>query len=254
MLAADSLSQRKMLSSILHDNISVIPSLSNRTRSDEANELKLLFNRYHAPEIASLLVKNRNSLNDLGDIVDATVCYADIRNFTTLVQELHPHVLRRFLNGFFECLSEVIESNHGTIDKFIGDAALALFGVHSPGTDSKRLAFSAACNVIEQFEALKNSWISQESCFNSVGIGIGISHGPVFIGNVGSHKRFDYTVLGADVNIAQRLAANSKSGEILMTSAVGQVIHNDCPLPPHSMRTLRGFTGEFAIYSHCRTH
>lgn len=243
-----------MLSSIFHDNINVIPSLSCRTRSDEANELKLLFNRYHAPEVASLLVKNRNSLNDLGDIVDATVCYADIRNFTTLVQELHPHVLRRFLNDFFECLSEIIESNYGTIDKFIGDAALALFGAHSPDTDSKRLAFSAACNVIEQFDALKNSWIRQASCFNSVGIGIGISHGPVFIGNVGSHKRFDYTVLGADVNIAQRLAADSKSGEILMTSTVGQVIHSDCPLPPHSMRTLRGFSGEFAIYSHCSTH
>lgn len=196
------------------DNLRAIRQLAETTR------MRTLFEQYVAPEVAELLITRNSDLMGVGGVETVTVLFADIRNFTRLVQQVDLPLLRSFLNEFFCFFTEAVFQHRGTLDKFMGDAALAIFGapvrLEQPGAAAARAAWSIGL----AFQALRDRWAHAHPCFAGVDLGIAVTSGPVFLGNIGSARRLDYTVIGNAVNIAQRLAAESSVGRIYLTEAV----------------------------------
>ena len=186
---------------------------------------------------------------DIGGIQTITVLFADIRNFTHLVQHLPPEKLRIFLNSFFDIFSNVVFSWKGTLDKFMGDAVLAIFGAPIALEKASNAGVSAACQILHEFEILRKQWMLTSGLFKNIGLGIGMSKGDMFLGNVGSTRRLDFTVIGTDVNIAQRLASEACSGQILITGPVQADIGENFPFKKEKARMLRGLEKEVELYS-----
>jgi len=197
------------------ENVRSLSSMEEKTR------LKTLLEQYVAPEVAELLLaSNADLTTNLGEIKKVTVLFADIRNFTGMVQQLSLDVLRNFLNEFFQLFTETIFQHRGTVDKFMGDAVLALFGAPIELDNANYRAVETAVAICERFAELKQRWQNQDQFFSTIDLGIALTCGKMFLGNVGSSRRLDYTVIGTEVNIAQRLAAKSSSCRIYITEAV----------------------------------
>ena len=194
-------------------------------------------------------MESKQNLMDVGGVQEITVLFADIRNFTFLVQHLPPEKLRIFLNSFFDIFSNVVFSWKGTLDKFMGDAVLAIFGAPISLENAGFAGVSAAIQILLEFETLRKQWMATSALFKDVGLGIGMSKGEMFLGNVGSSRRLDYTVIGTDVNIAQRLAADAISGQILITGSVRDEIGDNFPLKEEKARVLKGLEKEVVLYS-----
>jgi len=199
------------------ENVRSIASMEEKTR------LQTLLEQYVAPEVAELMLAGDADLaTGLGEIRKVTVLFADIRNFTGMVQQLSLDVLRNFLNEFFQVFTETIFQHRGMVDKFMGDAVLAIFGAPIELDNANLSAVETALAICGRFAELKERWQQQDPFFATIDLGIALTCGEIFLGNVGSARRLDYTVIGTEVNIAQRLAAKSLACTIYITDAVGR--------------------------------
>ena len=133
-----------------------------------------------------------------GEIRDVTVLFSDIANFTALAEKQNSHALVTALNGYFDRMAEIIEHEGGFIDKFIGDAIVAVFGAPAGPSDHAAAAMRAACAMAASSEG------------PSFTTRVGLNSGPVLIGNIGASRRFNYTVIGDTVNLASRLEGANK--------------------------------------------
>ena len=180
-----------------------------------------LLEQYVAPEVAEVMLASDADLaTGLGEVKDATVLFADIRNFTGMVQEIPLSVLRDFLNEFFQLFTETIFEYRGTVDKFMGDAVLAIFGALLELDNPSFTAIETALAIQERFADLKEAWQTRDPFFTTIDLGFAVTRGEMFLGNVGSARRLDYTVIGTEVNIAQRLASKATSSRIYITDKV----------------------------------
>jgi len=226
-----------------------IENIRSQEERVEKLRIKTILEQYMAPEIAELLISSGKDPISLGEIKDVVILFADIKDFTLLVQTIPINTTRNFLNEFFGLLTEAVFKFHGTLDKFIGDAALAIFGSPIPVDKPAHSAISAAIEIKEAFTRLRNKWKRQELVFQSIGIGIGITAGKVFIGNVGTEKRFDFTVIGLDVNLAQRLASDAKDGEILISEKVKEQLDDRFAWEQITSYHLKGIERPITIYA-----
>ena len=206
----------------------------------ETTRMRTLLEQYVAPEVAELLLDNDQDIMGLGEIREVTVFFADIRNFTRLVQHLELENLRRFLNEFFQIFTDAIFQHRGTVDKFMGDAVLAVFGAPVTLDNANLAAVRTALLIRERFGRLRRHWASHWQDFQNVDLGIGVTRGRIFLGNVGSDRRLDYTVIGTPVNIAQRLAAESSRCRIYITEPVRQGLAGKIETEPLGELELRG--------------
>ncbi|MDH3329802.1 MAG: GAF domain-containing protein [Desulfobulbaceae bacterium] len=218
----------------------------------DKTRMRTLFEQYVAPEVAELLISSGSDLVGLGEIRNVTIFFADIRESTTLVQRLELKELRSFLNEFFQIFTEAIFENHGTVDKFMGDAVLAIFGAPIALANQNLTAVRTAMEIREQFEKLRLKWIARREDFSIVDLAIGVTCGDVFLGNVGSSHRFDYTVIGTQVNVAQRIAAASPSGHIHITQEVKEHIESYFEIAKVGLMRLRGVEKLVSVYSVAR--
>ena len=201
--------------SLAIENVRSIASREQKTR------LQTLLEQYVAPEVAKVLMASDADLTTgLGEIKKATVLFADLRNFTGMVQQLPLDVLRDFLNEFFHVFTETIFQYRGTVDKFMGDAVLAVFGALIELDNASFTAVETAIAIRERFAGLKERWQEQDEFFATIDLGIALTSGEMFMGNVGSDRRLDYTVIGTDVNISQRLASKASTCSIYITDTV----------------------------------
>jgi len=196
------------------ENVRSLHQLAATTR------MRTMFEQYVAPEVAELLLARHADLMEIGEVKEVTVLFADIRNFTRLVQHLELQALRAFLNEFFQFFTEEVFQHRGTVDKFMGDAVLAVFGAPVKLDQPNLAAVRTAWAIKARFNALRDRWVPRYQEFQGVDLGIAVTSGTVFLGNIGSTRRLDYTVIGNEVNIAQRLAAESSSCRIYLTEAV----------------------------------
>jgi adenylate cyclase len=143
----------------------------------------------------------------------------------------------------------IVFSYKGMLDKFMGDAALVIFGAPVEIDNPNIAAVSAACKIMTEFERLRVIWEKKNKIFAKVGLGIGMSRGHMFLGNVGSSQRLDYTVIGPDVNIAQRLASETVSGQILITNRVQETLNGRFSVSSEKNMMLRGMEAEVTVYS-----
>jgi len=239
----------EMLSIIVGQAMMALEIIRSSKEREENCRVRALLEQYVSPEVSNLLVKNKQDLLDVGRVQQLTVLFADIRKFALFVQYLDPVQLRIFLNSFFDMFGNIVFSYQGMLDKFMGDAALVIFGAPVQVDNPNVAAVSAAHRIMAEFEKLRLCWEQKNGIFAKIGLGIGISRGPMFLGNVGSPKRLDYTVIGPDVNIAQRLASETESGQILITSRVHATLADRFPVRTENNMLLRGMESEVTVYS-----
>jgi class 3 adenylate cyclase/CheY-like chemotaxis protein len=213
-------------------------------------KMQNIFEHYMAPEVAAILLNGPESMLQVtSEVRNITVLFADIRNFPFLVQHLHLEDSQKFLTEFFDLVADSISSRQGVLDKFIGDAALALFGAPVLLDAPCQAAVAAAMEIQNKFEKLRNRWVKKSELFVQIGLGIGVSRGDMYLGNVGSGRRLDYTVVGADVNIAQRLASGTMAGQILLTESVYNEVAGTVKVREQKNELLRGLEKTTRIYS-----
>jgi adenylate cyclase len=152
------------------------------------------------------------------------VLFSDIRGFTAMAESMGPDAIAQLLSEYFTEMVEVIFEHGGTLDKFIGDAIMALWGAPIAHAGDPDRALRAAIAMQRSIARLNERWISQGR--PEIGVGIGINHGDVFAGNIGSHRRLEYTVIGDAVNVAARVCAEAGPGEILVTESLLGVVRD----------------------------
>ena len=242
-------SDLEMLSVICGQAIMAIENVTYMEEREENIRTRVLFEQYVAPEIAEILLNSGENPMEIGGVHELSLLFADIRNFTLAVQHLSHRDIHLFLTEFFDLFSEVVFSRKGTLDKFMGDAALVAYGAPIKLEKASDAAIYTAVELSKGFEKLCSKWIEEYDVFKHLGLGIGISRGDVFFGNVGSSRRLDYTVIGTDVNIAQRLASSTESGKILITETVYNDAKDVFPMREEASRILRGLEYEVKLYS-----
>src|SRR3954453_5459443 len=165
------------------------------------------FERYFAPNIASEIAQQNQAVRVGGERRPITVLFSDIRGFTAMAESMGPDAVARLLSEYFSEMVEVIFEHGGTLDKFIGDAIMALWGTPIAHADDPDRALRAAVAMQRGVARLNQRWASEGR--PEIGVGIGINYGDVFAGNIGSHRRLEYTVIGDAVNVANRLCSEA---------------------------------------------
>ncbi len=202
--------------------------------------------RYVSKPLAREILSHRQDLKLGGEEKEVTILFSDIRGFTTLAEELSPTAVVELLNQYFSRMVKVVGRFRGMVDKFMGDAVLALFGAPMPVGHEALRAVCCALAMQEAIDQFNRSGNKQDR--KPIAIGIGINTGPVVAGNVGSALRMEYTVIGDSVNIASRLQSLAKPGEILISAETfaqvqGQVLVTACePIQ------LKGKTTSCSVY------
>jgi len=176
---------------------------------DERDRTRDLLNKNVSPEVAAQLMRDGAALG--GELREVTILFADLRGFTTMSEKLSAPELVALLNRYLDRMSAAIEAQGGIIDKFIGDAIMALFGapIALPGAPDRALAAALA---MEKALAALNLELAAEGR-PPLGIGIGINTARVVAGNIGSQRRLNYSVIGDGVNVAARLQALTRTPE-----------------------------------------
>jgi len=172
--------------------------------------------RYLSPAVVERLAKDELTIRMGGEFVDATIMFTDIRGFTSLSEDYDAQQLVLDLNNYFELLVDVVFTHEGTLDKFIGDAIMAVWGtLESRNQDNPVLAVRAAHDMQKRLEVFNRRRVQQgKPPFHT---GIGVNSGQVTAGNMGSPRRLEFTVIGDDVNVASRLCSQAKGGETVIS-------------------------------------
>ena len=175
--------------------------------------------RFLAPEVVEMVVANPDIR--LGGVnQEVTVMFADIRGFTAMSEDMEPGRVVEILNEYFTRVTDVIFDNGGTLDKYIGDAVMAVFGAPiSKGNDAAS-AVTSAIQIQRLLIELNRDAAARK--WPELRVGIGINTGSAIAGNIGSPRRLDYTVVGDAVNTAQRLMTNAAGGQILISESTAK--------------------------------
>ena len=170
--------------------------------------LKGALSQYLSPDVMEEVVRDPSAVKLGGEKRDMTVLFSDIRGFTSISESLDPEKLVQLLNVYLTRMSDVIFEHEGTVDKYMGDAIMAFWGAPKAQPDHARLACLAALEMNRELERL-NRELELEG-IPPLQIGIGLNSGPMAVGNMGSERRFDYTVMGDAVNLGSRLEGLNK--------------------------------------------
>ncbi|MBN2358314.1 MAG: GAF domain-containing protein, partial [Deltaproteobacteria bacterium] len=188
---------------------------------------RLALERFLSPTLVEQVQRRALALGERGQNVDATILFADIRGFTALAEPMAAERVVTMLNEYFECAVEVVFRHDGVLDKYIGDALMAVWGVPAPAPDHARRALRAAVELRAAVAELNRSRLARGEA--PLPIGIGVASGPVVAGLVGAPRRLEFTAVGDAVNVASRLCALAAAGEIL--AAEGALRACGDPLP-----------------------
>ncbi len=177
------------------------------------------FQRFFSPDVARTIAEHGGEMKlDQGTKKEVVILFSDIRGFTSMSENMDPDDVAQMLREYFTEMVEIIFRHGGTLDKFIGDAIMALWGAPIGTPEDADNAMQAAIEMQQKLVELNAHWKETEK--PAVQIGIGINSGQVFAGNIGSEQRLEYTVLGDAVNTASRLCSNAGKGEIMVSDVL----------------------------------
>ncbi|HXN56363.1 MAG TPA: adenylate/guanylate cyclase domain-containing protein [Myxococcales bacterium] len=180
------------------------------TEERDKKRLRKTFQLYLNPEVMEEMLAQPEKLQLGGDVKDLTVLFSDIRGFTGISEKLSPPALVKLLNEYLTPMTEVVFAKRGTLDKYIGDAVMAFFGAPIDNDRHALSACEAALGMMAGLARLRDTWRIEDPAMPPVDHGIGIHSGPMVVGNMGSTQRFNYTVMGDNVNLASRLEGLNK--------------------------------------------
>jgi len=200
--------------------LTVILRLTGEER--ERARMKRMFGSYVSDEVVDMLMVGGKKLDLGGETVNVTVLFSDIRNFTTISERLEAHEVVEMLNEYFTRVTAPILEQGGNVNKYIGDAVMAIFGSPVSYPDHARRALRASLQMVEEADKFRE-WMEQrfgDRGLPRFGIGVGVHTGDAVMGNIGSVKRLEFTAIGDTVNAASRLEGVTKElGCVLVASA-----------------------------------
>ncbi len=212
----------------------------------EKSFVRSTFQRYVAPEIVSELLSKSETINLGGARRRITVLFADIRGFTRISESLPPEEVVQLLNESLSVIVDAIFRYKGTLDKFIGDCVMAVFGAPLFQEDQELMAVKASLKIREKMGEVSKRWSSKVGV--KIEIGIGINSCEAIIGNIGTLKRMDYTAIGDTVNLAERLEEKARPGQILISENSCQPISGEIISQPQPPAIIKGKSKPIVVY------
>jgi adenylate cyclase len=195
----------------------------------EKRYLKLAFQHYVPPAVVDNLVAGADKLRLGGEKRELTVLFSDIRGFTSLSEAMDPEELVKLMNEYFTAMTEKVFEHGGSLDKYIGDAIMAIYGAPLAAPRHPFLACRTALDMLDVLDKLQEQW--RPRGLPALGIGVGINTGPMIVGNMGSADRFNYTVVGDAVNLASRVESLNKTygTSILISEYTYEIVKGEFP-------------------------
>jgi adenylate cyclase len=204
----------------------------------EKEMIKRAFSRYVAREVVDEILKDPEHLVLKGERRDVTVLFCDMRGFTLLSERLLPEEVVLVLNQFYTLMIDTTFKHDGTLDKFLGDGVMAIFGAPIAHGDHAYQAVRAALAMQAGVRELSEARIREGK--DAIAIGVGISAGEVVAGTVGTEDRMEYTVVGDSVNLAARLQSEAKPGQTLISRPAYERIRGRIPVRSLGLLRVRG--------------
>jgi adenylate cyclase len=204
----------------------------------QRERLRGTLGRYVSGDVADRILEESDDLKLPGETRRVTVMFLDVRGFTTMSERLTPTEVVALLNEYFDIVVDRVQAHGGTVNKFIGDAAMCIWGAPRQVDAPEREAVLCALEIQEAAARLSADRVNRG--LTSVGFGIGINAGEVVAGNLGAARRMEYTVIGDAVNLAQRLESQARSGEVLVSEPVFEKIAAAVEAVPREAVKLKG--------------
>ena len=197
--------------------------------------IKSNLERYVPAQVVQAIMESKGDISLAPVRKNITILFSDIRNFTTQCEELEPERIVGYLNEYFSYMVDIIFSHQGTVNKFVGDMIVALFGAPSPVLNHEKQAIQTAIAMQQCLQSIPIGWIRDN--FHT---GIGLSSGRVIVGNIGSPQHMDYTAIGDEVNTASRLQGMAQGGQILVSRSVYEATRADFDFKAMGTVQLKG--------------
>jgi adenylate cyclase len=227
----------------------VVPTLERAVSEELAKQrVRGIFERFISPEMVEELIE-RGVDAARGQRAELTILFSDIRGFTTMSEKMSPEDVVALLNEYLDVMTAIILKHGGTIDKYEGDLIMAFFGAPIAHADHARRAVRAALDMRRELDRLRAKWAGSGGPARFE-MGIGINTGDVFVGLIGSSKRFNYTVIGDAVNLASRLQDLTKDVKwpLLISEFTYAHIQNEFDAAFAETRQVKGKTQPVGIY------
>jgi adenylate cyclase len=201
---------------------------------------------YFPPLVVKKIIANPEIIGSGGQKKELTILFSDIKDFTRYTSSMGPDQVQKLLNEYFEAMTEIVFQYKGTVDKFMGDGMMVFFGDPEPQSDHALLCVRAAIDMQKKVREIRAKWEKHGGM--PIQIRIGINTDTVVVGNMGSSKRLSYTVLGAPVNLAQRLESNAPAGGILISQRTYDLIKEHITAFPLGRIEVKGFEESISVY------
>ncbi|MBW5445100.1 CHASE2 domain-containing protein [Cohnella sp. CFH 77786] len=221
-------------------------SLKSYLESSQKSFVTRQFGRYISPDLVKQIVAQDIDIKLGGDSKNITILFLDIRGFTPLSEKLTPPELVDTLNTMFNMITETTLRNRGTIDKFIGDAAMILFNAPLDVENHAVMAVKTAYEIQQSMKKIRDEILERYGV--EVNVGIGIHTGNVVVGNIGSYLRVDYTAIGDNVNIAARIESQTKKGQIHVSEHVHELAKDYFSFDEGEDRMFKGKSHPIRVY------
>jgi adenylate cyclase len=224
-------------------------AIENSQRSERLRREALVlqnFQRYFAPNLAAQIVQQEGAVQLGGSKRPVVIFFSDIRGFTPLSENMGPDDIATLLTEYFTEMVDLVFEHAGTLDKFMGDAIMALWGAPIAHEDDADRAMACAVAQLAALEKLNERWQAQGR--PELRIGIGINFGEVFAGNIGSDRRLEYTVIGDAVNTAKRLCDSAGPNQILISEPFQQLLKQPPALETLDPIQVKGKSKKVPVY------
>jgi len=231
----------------LYQGLSDLNTNLEKTIEEQLTQLRRTerLRRYVSPQVADAILQGDAPVEFSSNRRNLTILYCDIRGFTEVSERMEPEELVDALNEYFSAMTDLVFSNGGTLDKYLGDGILAFFGDPIPFEDHAERAVATAFEMLSEVEKLRGRWMRSEE---ELSIGVGISTGYVTVGNIGSTTRTDYTVIGNHVNVAARLADAALPGQILASERTVASIQDQVDWHPVEDLVMKGVKRPIKVF------
>jgi len=230
----------KFLSGLASQSASSIEKAKLYKNIERETRLRSTFQRYLSPAVVDDIIQGGRELVLGGKVVECSILFSDICGFTAMTEKEKPETIVRLLNEYFSVMTQIMFKNNGTLDKFIGDSIMAIFGAPIPSPVSHLNAVVAAIEMQQSLVRLRAKWEAEGlPIFRQR---IGINTGWVVAGNIGSPDRMDYTVIGDTVNLASRMESNAKPMTTMISHYTYEKVKENVKVRPLELIHVKGKT------------
>jgi len=215
---------------------------------EEKRKLRKYFSLYVSKELVDEIIKHPEKVKLGGETKNLTILFSDIRGFTSISEKMDAQDLVGLLNKYLTAMAKIVLDNRGVVDKFIGDAIMAFWGAPLPHENHAEAGVKTALLMSRELKKCNEEW--KKFNYPEIKIGIGLNTGEAVVGNIGSHERFDYTVIGDNVNLASRLEGLTKfyGVGIIVSESTAAAVKDKFVLRQIDCVAVKGKMQEVKIY------